>query len=255
MAGVPVTAGTWLPAGANLGDGLGTRPCRFFRARIHRPAGSTQPRSCPRISRSAALAGGDEEGPRSCRSSTGDWDGRGDAGSGEEMGEELSDGAGAATEMGRGDKQQQNGRSHPCLLVTGRLPSRHGPACRSRALEAAACPGHPQITSSPAPGAGGGTGKGSALPAGSRTPAGESGRPACRAGGARRKRLCKSQRVPGRGGPLPLSAPPAVCGAGPAWVWHEERLERRKTPRAAQPTPELHGKSWGCRGAPPPAPS
>lgn len=138
--------------------------------------------------------------------------------------------------------------------MTGCLPSGHGTACRSRAPEAAACPGHPQITSSPAPGAGEGTGKGSALPASSRIPAGESGRPACRAGGAWQKRLCKSRYVPHRGGFLLLSSPPAVCRAGPAWVWHEELLRRKKTSRAAQPTPELHGKSRGCRGAPPPAP-
>jgi len=42
-AGVPVTAGPRLRAGANPGGGLGTRPRRFFRAGIHRRAGSAKP--------------------------------------------------------------------------------------------------------------------------------------------------------------------------------------------------------------------
>lgn len=144
------------------------------------------------------------------------------------MGEEPSDGDGAATKTGWGDNRQQNGWSRPCLLVTGCLPSGHGAACRSPALEAAACLGHPQITSSPAPAPLQEREGAQPSPAGSGTPAGESGTPVCRAGGAGRKCLCKSQHVPRRGGPLPLSAPPAVCGASPAWVWHEERLRRRK---------------------------
>lgn len=107
---VPRVLGKWQPCLSqqvlgstqkqNPRDGLGTRPCRFFRAWIYRPANTTQPCSRPQVSDSAALAGDGEETPR--RSSSEDRDGHGDVGSVEEMGEELSDGAGVATKMGSG---------------------------------------------------------------------------------------------------------------------------------------------------------
>lgn len=144
MAAVPVTAGTWHHARANPGDGLGTRPCRFFS--MHGSAVlQAAPNPAPARGALARQCQGAADPPAGMETDPAMWD------RGRRWERSCQTGLGLPPKWGWGDNQQQNGRSRPCLLVTGRLPSGHGTACRSRALEAAACPGHPQITSSPAP--------------------------------------------------------------------------------------------------------
>lgn len=146
--------------------------------------------------------------------------------------------------MGWGDNPQPTGQVPSLPLGDGSVPSGHGTACQSRELRqlpAQDTRGSPPPLLQEQEGAPGRA---------------RMSRPQQDAG------WCAGLAVPGESAcvnlgvspagisPCPHPLPPGVCGAGPAWVWHGERLQRRE-PRAAQPTPELPRRSRGCRGAPP----